>query len=190
MPSMLKRCAGSVCNMPRMSERASVVRHSSRLALTFRQPLRLLVLAFDNHLSHDAFVVIVKRQTTAKKRIEDDSKRPHIGLDAQILLALQHLGASVACCPAVCLHATSSASDSSDHSQSTLLVLAGKAQIRKLHSKLTIEQDILQLEIAMNNALSVKPPDSNTEFAEQTPSLALEDTPSFHKIVEQLSTRT
>lgn len=74
--------------------------------LTFAKPLWLLVLSLAYQILHYVLIVIVKGQTTTQQDVEDDSKRPHIGFDTQVLSTRQHFWTGVSGRPAESVHSS------------------------------------------------------------------------------------
>lgn len=73
------------------------------------------------------------------------------------------------------------------HSQSALLPFPGEAQVAQLDLHLPVQQDILQLQVPMDNALPVKPADSDGQLPKHPPSLPFQQPPTLHQVVEELS---
>jgi len=72
--------------------------------LTFTEPLRFLIFALENELLHYSLVIVVKWQTTAEERVEDNPQRPDIRLKSEVFATSEHLRAGVASSSAESLH--------------------------------------------------------------------------------------
>lgn len=95
----------------------------------FRQDLR----------SCHIIVVVVERQLSTQKSVEDNSQAPNVDLFTSILLSLEHFRGRVAYCTAKSLEMVVPA-----------LVFSRKPEIYQLYVLVLIEEDILEFEIAMN----------------------------------------
>lgn len=71
--------------------------------------------------------------------------------------------------------------------QPPFLPFPRKPEVAELDPQLAIQQYILQLEIAMDDAMHMQPAYGQRQFAKQPPRLALQNAAPFHEIVKQLA---
>ncbi len=107
------------------------------------QHFRLLVFS-----RHDLFVELVgigilKREVPAEHRVEDDSARPDIDVEALVSFAGDHLGSGIAG------RATSSLEFFSG------LVLVAESEVYDFDPFVFVEEQVLRLEVAMNDPVFV-----------------------------------
>jgi hypothetical protein len=106
--------------------------------------IRVFGLFFEYLHLRDIFVVLVKGQLAHQQRVEYDAETPDIHLFSRILLALQHLGRTVAHGPAPCLQVVGLA-----------LVLSCKAKVDQLDVAVLVEQDVFEFQVAVDAGLVV-----------------------------------
>lgn len=63
-----------------------------------------------------------------------------------------------------------------------------KPEIAELDPQLAIEQDILQFQIPMNDAMHMHPAHGQGQFAKQPPCLAFQNPAPFDEVIEQFAT--
>jgi hypothetical protein len=94
---------------------------------------------------------------------------------ARVLLALEHFGARVARRAAEGLE------------QAALLPLAHETEVAELDAALAVEQDVFELEVAVDDALVVHVTDSQAELAKDAPALDLGQAALLDEVVKQLA---
>jgi uncharacterized membrane protein YccF (DUF307 family) len=103
----------------------------------------------------DQFVVFVKRQLADQKRVEDDAQTPHVHLFSRIFLALEHLGRAVANGATPCLQIVG-----------LPFVLARETKIDQLYIPMLVQQNVLELQVAVDARLVVDIGDGADELGE------------------------
>lgn len=84
-------------------------------------------------------VVVVERQLSAEQGIQDDTQAPNVHLFARVFLAFEHFRRCVAYRPTECLEMVRPP-----------LVFSREAEINELDVFVLVEEDVLQLEIAVD----------------------------------------
>jgi len=106
--------------------------------------VRVVGLLGQNLGPRDAVVIIVERQLAAEQGVENHTQTPHVHLFARVLLPLEHLGRRIAYCPAKSLQVVGLA-----------LVFAREAKVAELDVLVFVEQDVFELEVAVDAGLRV-----------------------------------
>mgnify|MGYP007135343178 CR=1 FL=1 len=117
--------------------------------------IRVIRLLGQDLLSRDIIVIIIKRQLAAEQGIQNYAQAPDIYLLARILLPLQHLRRRVTYRPTKRLQIVR-----------LTLVLPRKPKVTQLDIFVLIQQNILQLQIAMHALLLVDVADCPNELGE------------------------
>lgn len=129
-----------------------------------------LKVALQNLLLHDSLVIVIEWQSSAQKGVEDDTERPDIDLFSRIPPAGKHLWRGIAGGAAKRVHET------------VALELARKAKVAKLDIAALVEENVFELEIAVNDALAVYVGDGEAELAKDSASFGL----SEHLVLDQV----
>lgn len=121
----------------------------------WREVVRVLGLLLEDSRLGDGLVVVVKGQLADEEGVQDDAQTPDVDLFAGVLFALEHLGGAVAHGAAPGLQVVALA-----------LVLAGEAKVDELYVFVLVEQDVLELEVAVHAGLAVDVRDGADELGE------------------------
>mmetsp|Transcript_27182 Transcript_27182/g.33812 ORF Transcript_27182/g.33812 Transcript_27182/m.33812 type:complete len:303 (+) Transcript_27182:888-1796(+) len=142
-----------------------------------RQKARHFVICLDDLLIQLLRILILKGQVAANHRVQDDTRTPDVCTEAEVTLTADHLRGGIAGTTARCFELLA------------FLVEVAEAEIDELNVVVVVEEEVLGLEVAMDDAQLVNILNARQNLRVHLAGFGLLEAPVLDNVLEKLSTR-